>query len=284
MKHLRFFFRSRQFKIILAVTAALVAIALTAWAVGSSFSPQSSAVGAVTTSVQNGITKVYDWFNGIAKRIDSNNTALKENAELQKKVNELTSSLMDYQEAVNENEFYKKYLGIKDEHKDFIMEPATLISRNANDPYGSFVINKGSVHGISLYDPVITDAGVVGYITEVNPSFSKVTTVLDQSMRCAGKDRRTGDVGIITGELKSAQQGKTRINQLPRSSGVATDDYIVTSGGGVFPEGLVVGTVKSIHNESSGTSVYAVIDPAVNFSELRDVMVITYFSGQKAGE
>ena len=59
----------------------------------------------------------------------------------------------------------------------------------------------------------------------------------------------------------------------------------MTSGGGVFPEGIVIGTVDSVHNESYSTALYGIITPIVDFSELRDVMVITYFTGQgNAGE
>ena len=175
---------------------------------------------------------------------------------------------------------YEKYYGMKEQHADYVMEPAMLIARNAEDPYGSFTINKGSLQGIALHDPVITEAGLVGYISEVNPSFCKVTTVLDSNISIGGMDRRTQDAGVISGKLDLAESGKTRLNQLLRSSGVATGDYIVTSGGGVFPEGLVIGTIDSVHNESYHTALYAVVTPAVDFSELRDMMVITYFSGQ----
>lgn len=277
---MRFFFRSRKFKIMLAVTACIIVLALTTWIVGSSFSPQNTVVGSVTTSVQNVITSCGNWFSDFFARFESNGELMLENSSLKSEVNRLTSELMDYEKAKQENEMYEKYYGIKEQHSDYIMEPAMLISRNADDPYGSFTINKGSLNGIALHDPVITDAGLVGYISEVNPSFSKVTTILDSNISCGGMDRRTRDAGVISGELTLAEKGKTKMSNLLRSSGVATGDYIVTSGGGVFPEGLVIGTVDSIHNESYNTALYAQISPAVDFSELRDMMVITYFSGQ----
>ncbi len=277
---MRFFFRSKKFKIMVAVTALVLVLALVSWVVGSSFSPQNSVVGAVTASVSEFATRTGNWFTDFFDKFTANDALMLENSSLKSKVDSLTSDLMDYEKAKQENEMYEKYYGIKEQHSDYVMEPAMLISRNADDPYGSFVINKGSLQGIALYDPVITEAGLVGYISEVNPSFSKVTTVLDSNISVGGIDRRTRDSGVISGELKLAEQGKTRFNNLLRSSGVATGDYIVTSGGGVFPEGLVIGTVDSVHNESYHTALYAIITPAVDFSELRDMMVITYFSGQ----
>lgn len=277
---MRFFFRSRKFKIMLSVAACVLVLAIVSVILGSSLTPQNSVIGAITTSVQSGVTNLANWFSDTTKKMGDNESLMLENAELKTKINELTSDLVDYQETLQENEFYKKYLDIKEQNPDYVMEPASLISRNEEDPYGSFVINKGSLNGISLHDPVITEAGLVGYVSEVNPSYSKVCTLLDSSIKCGGIDNRTSDVGIISGELSLAENGKTKMVNLLRSSGVASGDYIVTPGGDVFPKGLIIGVVESIHNSKTDTSLYAVVVPVVDFSEIRDVMVITYFSGQ----
>ena len=57
-------------------------------------------------------------------------------------------------------------------------------------------------------------------------------------------------------------------------------DSIITAGGGVFPKGMVIGTVGDIKQQSKSSSIYAVVDTAVNFDDIRDVMVITYYTGQ----
>jgi rod shape-determining protein MreC len=248
--------------------------------VGSAFSPQNGILGGATASITEFFNNISNGIDSFFEKFDENTDLMEENLDLKQKVNELTSDLMDFEKAKQENEMYKKYYGIKEHNTDYVMEPAMLISRNADDPYGSFNINKGSLQGLALNDPVITDAGLVGYISEVNPSYSKVTTILDTAISCGGMDQRTRDAGIISGELSLAEQGKTRLNNLLRSSAVTTGDYIVTSGGGVFPEGIVIGTVDSIHNESYNTALYGIITPIVDFNELRDVMVITYFTGQ----
>ena len=277
---MRFFFRSKKFKVMLTITCTVIILALITAVVGSAFSPQNGILGAATSTIT-------EFFNNISKEVgvffekfESNDELMQENLSLKQQINELTSELMDYEKAKQENEMYEKYYGIKEQNTDYIMEPATLISRNSDDPYGSFNINKGSLQGIALYDPVITDAGLVGYISEVNPSYSKVTTILDTAISCGGIDRRTRDAGIVSGELSLAEQGKTRLNNLLRSSGVTAGDYIVTSGGGVFPEGLVIGKIDSVHNEVYNTALYGIITPIVDFGELRDVMIITYFTGQ----
>lgn len=281
---MRFFFRSKKFKIILAVTAGVLVLTILGVFLGSSFSAQNSVVGTVTNTVQGIINKGAEKIDEISGKVGENEDLMRDNALLKSKINELTEKLMDYEQYKQENEFYKKYLEIKDNHSDYVLEPATLISRNADDPYGSFIINKGTVNGIKKRDPVITDAGLVGYISEVYPSYSKICTVLDFQMHCGGLDKRTRDVGVISGELPLAEKSRTKLKDLLRSSGIATGDYITTSGGGVFPEGLLIGTVESVHNQEYSEGLYAVVEPAVDFAELRDMMVITYFSGQGTAE
>ena len=50
----------------------------------------------------------------------------------------------------------------------------------------------------------------------------------------------------------------------------------MTSGfGGVYPKGLNVGTVAEMRNDEGGLLKIAVLEPAVDFQKLEDVMVIT---------
>ena len=173
-----------------------------------------------------------------------------------------------------------QYLEIKENNPDFIFAPAAVISRDNSDPYGSFTINRGSLSDISVYDPVITDAGLVGYITEVGTITAKVTTILSPDLTLGALDSRTGDSGIISGRLRLAEDGMCRFGNLSRSCSVAIGDYIVTSGEGIFPEGLLVGSITSIGADEYNTSIYADITPFVELSEIRNVMVITDFEGQ----
>ena len=169
---MRFFFRSRKFKIMLTITCSIVVISLITAIVGSAFSPQNGVLGAATSSITEFFNNISNEIGLFFEKFQSNDELMQENLALKQQINDLTSDLMDYEKAKQENEMYEKYYGIKEQNTDYVMEPAMLISRNADDPYGSFNINKGSLQGIALHDPVITDAGLVGYISEVNPSYS----------------------------------------------------------------------------------------------------------------
>ena len=142
------------------------------------------------------------------------------------------------------------------------------------------MINKGSLNGIAANDPVRTEAGLVGYVSQTGLTTSKVVTVLSAELTAGALDNRTNDSGILSGTAELAGEGLTKFYNLSRSCNIAVGDYVVTSGEGIFPAGLLIGTIKSIGSDKYNTSIYANIEPFVDFSEIKSVMVITDFEGQ----
>lgn len=279
---MRFFFSSRQFKIILTVTLCLVAVSVISIIAGGRISPQADILGTVTAPFRAAVTKISQGFTDFVSAYTEGNEAMLKNAELENEISELRKKLAEYEQISAENEFYKNYLEIKDSNPDYKFTKATLISRDASDPYGGFVINKGSVNGIAKNDPVIVDAGLVGYIAEVGITTAKVTTVLSPDITMGALDNRTNDSGVLSGTLEMARNGYTRFYNLSRSCNIAIGDYVVTSGEGVFPEGLLVGTIQNIGSDEYNTSIYAEVKPFVSLGEIREVMVLTDFEGQGA--
>lgn len=277
---MRFFFRSRQFKIIVSVVIILITISAACIIVGGRMSPQANIFGSVAAPFRAAFTKISNAFTDLAASYNEGNNLMIKNSELQSEINELREELADYEKISAENDFYKEYLEIKDANPDFSFTPATLITRDNQDPYKSFVINKGSLADISENDPVITDEGLVGYITEVGLTTSKVATILSPDVTLGALDNRTNDSGIISGSFTQAKDGNTKFSNLSRSCNVAIGDYVVSSGEGIFPAGLLVGTIQSIGSDEYNTSIYAAVKPFVDMDNIRGVMVITDFEGQ----
>ncbi len=277
---MRFFFRSKQFKIILTTFLLLIALSVTCVILGGRISPQADLLGTVLAPFRSAATKISQAVEDLAATFTEGEEALLKNAELETELAELRQQLSDYEKTKKENEFYKDYLEIKDDHPDFKFEAATLIAKDEKDPFKSFTINAGSVDGIETHDPVITESGLVGFIGEVGLTTSKVTTILDPDITLGALDNRTSDAGILYGSVENAKQGLTGLYNLSRSCTVSVGDYIVTSGEGIFPEGLQIGFVRSIGSEKYNTSIFATIEPFTDFDNIRDVMIITDFEGQ----
>ena len=277
---MRFFFSSKQFKVILSVILILIALSVTCFVLGGRLSPQADIMGTVTAPFKAALTAASNTVSDFITAYTEGNEIMIKNSELESQISSLRQELADYEKAMKENEFYKNYLEIKEANPDFKFAHSTIISRDSQDPYKSFVINKGSASSISKNDPVITEAGRVGFVGDVGLTTAKVTTVLSPDITLGGLDNRTTDAGIISGSPELAENGFTKLYNLSRSCNVAIGDYVVTSGEGIFPEGLLVGTITTIGSDEYNTSIFASVKPFVEFDELREVMVITDFKGQ----
>lgn len=277
---MRFFFRSRKFKIILAVLAMLIAVSVVFAAIGGKMSPQADIAGTISAPFRALATRISDGISNFVGTYTEGESLSLENAELESEIAELREKLADYEKISSENKFYKDYLEIKDKNPSFKFEAATLISRDKEDPYKGFVINKGTVNGISANDPVITEAGLIGFVSQAGLTTSKVVTLLSPELSAGALDNRTNDSGVLSGSVELASKGKTRFYNLSRSCNIAVGDYVVTSGEGIFPSGLLIGTIQTIGSDKYNTSIYAEIRPFVDFESIKGVMVITEFEGQ----
>lgn len=277
---MRFFFRTRRFRLCLSIICGVLALAIVIRLIGGIFSPTSSFIGTITAPIQDMATGISAFFTGLDKKFNEGNALLLENQELKEELGELRQAQAELDETKRQNEFYKNYLEIKDQNPDFSFSDARLISIDKDDLYHNFVINKGSAHGIEPYDPVIVGNYLVGYISSVGITTSKVTTILSPEIICGANDSRTGDSGILSGTADFAKDGKVKLYNLARSCNVAVGDTVITSGEGLFPEGLLIGSVDTIKSDTYTSSLFASVVPFVDFSEIRNVMIITSFSGQ----
>ena len=275
---MRAFLRSLKFKVISAVLVVLILLMIVSGAFGNNSSPLSSVASAIVTPVQQGFNSVCKYIGDVFSAPSKIRELELENATLREEIAALIEEKTEYETALIENEFYKDYLGLKERHEDFEFCSAKVV---ASDLYGAFTINVGSLNGITPYDPVITAEGLVGYVKSVSLTSATVVTVLDPTVKVGAYDTRTDDNGISVGSAKLAKNNQCRLNNLTRDCTVAIGDSIVTSGGGgIFPEGLVIGTVKTMGQDKGDVTSYAVVDTAVDFDDLRSVMIITSFEGQ----
>ena len=188
---------------------------------------------------------------------------------------------METDELRRQNELYREFLELKDQHADYQFADARIISTDPADKYGNFTINAGSLKGVKADDPVITPDGLVGVVYEVGPNYAKVRTILDPATQVSAYVSRTRSGGVTGGSVSLAQEGKLRMNLIARDSGAATGDYVVTSGkGGIYPEQLLIGSIEEIQPESDALTMYAVFKPFADLKNLSYVFVIIGFEGQ----
>lgn len=279
---MREFFHSRSFKMLIAAVLLLLGVVLYTASIGG-FSPlTSSIIGGITTPMQDLTTNGANAADELLDKESNDPAILRQKiAILEDKLAQKNSELNDYYTIKKENEQLKLYLEIKEQNQDWQFVPAAVIGRDPNELFYGFTINKGSLAGVSLNDPVITSSGLVGKVTKIGATYAKVTTILDPSLNVGAICSKTGAGGIVTGELPLADQNQTKLTFVDPEAQMSAGDLIVTSGlGGIFPRNLVIGEILEVRPETHDISLGAVIEPTVNIQTVQDVFVLTSFLGQ----
>ena len=162
---------------------------------------------------------------------------------------------------------------------------AFVIGRDPLEKYYSFTIDRGSRDGVAVNDVVISPEGAVGRVAAVSYNYAEVLTILDPAVSMGCTISRTREIGLAEGESLLAQDNRLKMSYLPRETLAAASDLVVTTGlGGVFPSGLIVGTVEDVIPESSGKSMYAVVRPAADVRDITSVFIITNYDPDTAAK
>lgn len=273
------FFKSFKFKIIVCIMSFFLGIGLYSVAKGGTNTGISQAIGVVLNPVKKLSNGISDKVSLVINLFTDSEVYVKENQVLRQQVADLNKRLIDYEDMKSEVEDLRKFIGIKEKNEDLVLSPVcTIISRVANDPYGTFVIDKGSNDDIKLYDPIVTSEGLVGIVESVSKSYATVRTILSPELSIGGLCVESRDTGIIEGNLSYAADGKCKMIYLDKNHKIKKGDLIITSGNsGQFPQGQIIGNVVETGIEESGLTCYAVIQPAVDLSNITNVMAIKEF-------
>ena len=150
---------------------------------------------------------------------------------------------------------------------------ARVIARDANQWFGSVVIDKGTIAGVQKNQPVITRDGLVGRIVSVGPLSSRVLLLTDErhgAGAIVGQLAESRLLGVVKG--KSAARCEIKFVESPKE--IQTGELVITSGqDGVYPRGLVIGRMRIAEGTTIASSILE-IEPAANLEKLDLVAVL----------
>ncbi|MBI2864550.1 MAG: rod shape-determining protein MreC [Chloroflexi bacterium] len=193
-----------------------------------------------------------------------------------KTIDQLTGEVVRLREVDVENQRLKAELNYKKQYPGTEYVSAAIIDHDPSNVIQGVMIDKGTEHGVKQGMVVVSPGGLVGKVTKAYNSSAKVLLITDPSSSVNGMVQRLDSraLGVANGKVKGLE-----MKYLPQSEVVKTNDLIVTSGlGGGFPKGLFIGRVTDVVRNDLEMFQEAKIEPAVKFSRLEAVMVITNFT------
>jgi rod shape-determining protein MreC len=153
---------------------------------------------------------------------------------------------------------------------------ASIIANSASSWFQSCLLDKGSADGVRKGMAVVTPLGVVGQVVSVTPRTAKVLLLTDPNSGIDVLVQRTRARGIVSGSLENG----TVLKYVKRSEDIQEGDRLITSGtDGVFPKGMMVGTVIKVMKQHIGLFQFVEVLPAVQPARVEDVLVVAAQSG-----
>ena len=209
-------------------------------------------VGNVVTPMQKGINSVGKYLSDKADLLTSKETLLAENKELQEKLNDLSynNKILARENAELDN--YRELYKLDKVYPDYPKVAARVISRDGNNWFHVFTIDKGKKDGVQVDMNVIAGNGLVGIVSEVGESYAKVRAIIDDKSNVSAMFQDTGETCIVKGNMESIYKGYIDIEMISNTAKIKDGDEVVTSHvSDKFLQGLSVGYVKDIVSDPS---------------------------------
>ena len=172
-----------------------------------------------------------------------------------------------------ENETLKEELDLSQRYSEYKTKSAYVIDRDISNFSSDIVINVGEKDGVKVDMTVIADKGLVGHVVSVTNSTAKVQTIVDPGSSVSCVVPSSSDGIIAKGSLEGTSELKA--TYIPPEAKLVENENVETSGlGGIYPKGILVGTIEKVVDKGNITDRYAVVKTAVDFTKLDTVLVV----------
>lgn len=232
-----------------------------------------SAVSSVVNPIQRVITDLKNKIQGNQSYFSNMESIIAENEDLKEKNSELETQLREMELIKAENATLQQYRNLSEKYSMYETIPAYVINRDVSNYSSTLILNVGTRDGITENMTVIADKGLVGHVISVSESTCKVQVIIDSASTVSCSISTTQESIICKGTLDNDQV--LRASYIPTGAELIQGDTVQTSGvGGIYPKGILIGTIKEIITTRNVTDRYAIVEPAVDFSKIDTVLLI----------
>ncbi|MDW7661979.1 MAG: rod shape-determining protein MreC [Bacillota bacterium] len=242
-----------------------------------------SQLGSIFIPVQRFLTNIGNYIDEKTEPIinvlnykELNEDLTKENEFLKEQIVGLTMS----QKELNELKQLKSALKYVDNSQLDSIVSANVIAKDIGNWYNMFTIDVGYDQGITKNSTVVNGNGLVGLVYEVGEKWSKVIAIIDHKSSVGFEMMRVSDdyVGTLSGTTNYELIGEL----FDPKANVVVDEYIVTSGLGMYPKGILVGQIYEVIEDRDQLLKRIKVMPVVDFKKIDKIMVIPYLEDEKS--
>lgn len=196
-----------------------------------------------------------------------------ENANLR---NELIKNTMQKNDIDELNKLKKALNFVTDENANKFIS-AEIVAKNNGNYYKTFTISAGKSNNIRQDSIVVNGDGLIGRVYQVSDNYSKAISIIDNTSPVSFEIMgRNDDTGMLSQDIRIADiEDETLIKgyMFDANSKVKIGEIITTSGLGLYPAGIPIGTVEQIIPDTQNILKYVVVKPFVDLTNINKVLI-----------
>jgi rod shape-determining protein MreC len=258
--------------LIAAVVAGLIVQRAGLW------EPVEGLLSQAAVPLQKGISQIVDQVGSLSQTARDLRELRQQNEELEAENARLLLEIVRLREIEVEAALQRDLLDFAQSHPSFDIQGAhivgTVIGRDPSNLQRYVTLDVGRKAGVARNMPVVTNRGLVGRISEVGDSWSRVLLITDVSSSVNAITQSTRATGLVQGR----PDGLPAMRDIPQGDTVSVGDTVFTSGlGGTFPRQILIGQITAVERNDYDLYQMAIIQPTVDFNHLEMVLIITDF-------
>lgn len=229
--------------------------------------------------LQRVISRMGTTIGGWTESLRNWSSLKEENEALQFRVAELEDELMEAEAVMVAAPYLEAEWRARLESSRRVIE-ARVISKSKGNWFQTFVIDQGSDAGIQPNDTVVTgivhdnefaEYGLIGQVSEVGGNYAVVQTLANKETNVAFEILRTGDQGIVEGDLSKIHKGFL----FNAEANVAVGDSLTTTGiSDYYLPGILIGQVTEVQKEGDQLVKHIQVETLVDFQGITEVFVL----------
>jgi len=228
--------------------------------------------------LQKGISQFVAQVEGLTQTARDLRELRQRNEELEAENVRLLLEIVRLREIEVEAALQRDLLNFAQSHPSFDIQGAhivgVVIGRDPSNLQRYVTLDVGRKAGVARNMPVVTNRGLVGRISEVGDSWSRVLLITDVSSSVNAVTSSSRATGLVQGR----PDGLPIMRDIPQGDTISVGDTVFTSGlGGNFPRQILIGQITAVERNDTDLYQTAIVQPTVDFNHLEMVLIITDF-------
>ncbi len=230
----------------------------------------------VADFVQSPVTSVSSGLSNYFSSISNLRSAQTDNDILNQRVQELQLEIKGKEDLTAENDRLRSLLNLKENSKYKILT-ARIIGRDPSVWFDSSIINRGSLDGVKLNMPVVSDGGLIGRVTAVGPLTAQFDLITRDKSGVGGVVGEIGSSNVLGVVAGTSKRDLVEMRYVSGSADVQVGQQVYTTGqDGIYPAGLKIGEIVEVRSGSATVPHQIFIRPSAGINSIKEIGVLLY--------